>query len=239
MRLIYFLIGCFFIANLVVFLMPSEQQRINEGFTRAQEVAPQQIVLMTSKSSELVASSGGGTFSDDDATPVVDVAADGLSNKIDGKCYRVGPFLHSSRLSLAKAQLNNMGVFYTVEKRESTPAEVFRVYVGPFDSDARGRSARQELTELGIYDHFQKQDEDGRYIVSLGIYSRRTTADNSRERFESRNLNAKVRPEKTVLPDSYWLSLLGRELVDLPVEVLQNVDWGEYSAQFGSYECQA
>lgn len=234
MRLIFGLIGLLILGNLVVYLLPNERDESNNRFGSRAEVAADNVVLLQAgdvTADELVASESQ-LLSDsvDRSLPVV--------AQIDGKCYRIGPFLHSSRLSLAKAQLNNINVLYTVEKRESASAEVFRVYVGPFISSERARAARQELNDSGVFDHFQRKESDANYIVSLGIYSRSVAAQASKERFESLGLQVRIRPEKTVLPDSYWLSLLVRESQTLPFEVLRKIDWGEYSTQFGAYTCQ-
>ena len=235
MRLIFGLIGLLILGNLVVYLLPNEQDGSNNRFGSRAEVAAEKVVLLQADDiavDDLVV--GESQLLSDSVDRSLPVLA-----KVDGKCYRVGPFLHSSRLSLAKAQLNNINVLYTVEKRESAAAEVFRVYVGPFLTSERARAARQELNEGGVFDHFQRKESDANYIVSLGIYSRSVAAQASKERFESRGLQVRIRPEKTVLPDSYWLSLLVRESQTLPFAVLRKIDWGEYSTQFGSYSCQS
>lgn len=231
MRIIFGLIGLLVLGNLIAFMLPADVEKINRGFSSKAELSPEKIILLQSI--------GGSDQSD-----VAGVGSDGggstaTSFNIDGKCYRIGPFLHASRLSLAKAQLNNIDVTYTVDKRESTAAEVFRIYVGPYADSSLARASRQSLNEKDIFDHFQRKESDGTYIISLGIYSRSVSAQASKERFEGKGLNVRIRPEKTVLPDSFWLNLLVNESQALPYDVLKKIDWGEYSAQFGSYKCSS
>lgn len=230
MRLVFGLIGLLILGNLVAFMLPADVEKGNRSFSSKKEMSPSKIVLLHSalSNSERESLLGSGVESESNVL---------VSKNVDGKCYRIGPFLHASRLSLAKAQLNNINVRYTIDKRVSAAAEVFRVYVGPFDSEDLARESRQKLNESEVFDHFQRKESDGLYIISLGIYSRGVSAQASKERFEAKGLSARIRPEKTVLPDSFWLNLLSKNSQGLPYGVLKKIDWGEYSAQFGSYSC--
>jgi len=229
MRIIFGLIGLLILGNLVAFMLPADVEKVNRGFSSKAELSPEKIILLQSV--------GDSSQSDLAESGVDQGSSSVVIVNIDGKCYRIGPFLHASRLSLAKAQLNNIDVMYTVDKRESAAAEVFRVYVGPYAESSLARASRQLLNSKDIFDHFQRKESDGSYIISLGIYSRSVSAQASKERFEEKGLNVRIRPEKTVLPDSYWLNLLAKESQSLPYDVLKKIDWGEYSAQFGSYQC--
>ena len=232
MRIIFVLIGLLILGNLIVFLLPTNEEKLNQGFSSKVELSPEKITL-------LQIADGVDLPNSADISSVNNGVAAASSTNADGKCYRIGPFLHASRLSLAKAQLNNIDVTYTVDKRESAAAEVFRVYIGPYENSSLARESRQSLNSKDIFDHFQRKESDGSYVISLGIYSRGVSAQASKERFEEKGLNAKIRPEKTVLPDSFWLNLLVNGSQTLPYDVLEKIDWGEYSAQFGPYECQS
>ena len=236
MRIIFVLIGLLILGNLVAFMLPPDVEKTNRSFSSKTELSPEKIILLQSVGDSAKLDSSTGDSSTGSIDENESIAA---SHNIDGKCYRIGPFLHASRLSLAKAQLNNADVIYTVNKRESAAAEVFRVYMGAYASSDLAKAARQLLNDKDIFDHFQRKETDGSYVVSLGIYSRSISAQASKERFEAKDLDVKIRPEKTVLPDSFWLNLLAKESQPLPHDVLKKIDWGEYSAQFGSYECQS
>lgn len=223
--------------NLILFLLPGTHQRSNFGFTNQPAIDPQQIRVLNNNVAK------PSPPIQPEANPLQGTAVasqeSAVSKLIDGQCYRVGPFLHTERLSSAKNLLDKIGVLYEVEKRESAKAEVYRVFIGTFNDQTQAREARQQLNENGIFDHFVKRDTDGRYLISLGIYSRETTANASLKRFEDRSLKVRLRPEQTVLPDSYWLGLLARNGESLPFTELQQAEWGEYSAQFGTYDCQS
>lgn len=230
MRIIFSVIGLLILGNMILFMLPEDSKKINRGFAAKVEVSPGKIVLLQSVDTSNQMDATSSSFDESDPSVV--------AVNIDGKCYRIGPFLHASRLSLAKTQLNNINVSYTIDKRESAAAEVFRVYTGPYADNDLAKEGRNLLNENDIFDHFQRKETDGSYIISLGIYSRDVSAQASKKKLEGKGFNIKVRLENTVLPDSYWLNLLTKESQALPHETLKKIDWGEYSAQFGAYNCQ-
>jgi len=217
-RVVLFLLGLFILGNLIVFLMPKAKQVSAVSYEQKAEISPESISVVAER---LVYPQSKPSTSD--------IA-------VNKKCYRVGPFMHPSTLSLAEAKLDNLGVDYAMESRESTTAEVFRVYMGPYDDAVSASSARDELSAKGITDHFQRKESSGSFMVSLGIYSRGISAQRSLEGFLDKGIKVRMRPERTVLPESYWLNLDNVDKKNMR-DSIRGLDWGERSAQFGYYRC--
>lgn len=234
MRLILFIAGVFILGNLIVYLVPKSTLQSNQRFAQKAEVASDKINIVMQRLEvepikQRVIEPTQKNRTNDAGAPANSV----VKNK---KCYRVGPFLHASRLTLAKTRLNNLGMLYDVEKRPSNTAEVFRVYLGPYVTSANASAVRQKLSEKGIFDHFQRKEQAGQHIVSLGIYSRSVSAQSSLERFIEMDIDARMRPERTVLPNSFWLNI-SSAVEEFSPESLRKINWGEHSAQFGAYKC--
>lgn len=153
-------------------------------------------------------------------------------------CYRVGPFLHEVNYELAQAVLYNASVDYKAAKRESKESSVYRVYLGPFDSQAAASDIRTDLRRKKILDHFVRKNEQGEYLVSLGIYTTKESVLDAVSLFEATLEGVKYANELVLLPESYWLYFALEE--ENPIrEQLFQVDWGERAAKMGKFQCQA
>jgi len=156
----------------------------------------------------------------------------------DQGCYRVGPFLHQANYELAQAVLFNASVDYRKSKRVSQASNVFRIYLGPFETQEEVDEARIELKKSNILDHFVRKESDESLMISLGIYSTSEIADTALRLFQGKLTEVKKRSENVVLPDSYWL-YFGVDEDDQMLRQLAVIDWGEPSAKMGLYGCDA
>jgi hypothetical protein len=153
-------------------------------------------------------------------------------------CYRLGPFMHQANYELAQAVLFNAGVEYQKSTRESQQSTVYRVYLGPYQTQAEAVDKRTELRRIDILDHFVRKAEEGEYIVSLGIYTTQKSAEDAVSMFDGKLLNIKLAQENLVLPNSYWLHFSIAKGDQLK-EQLTLMDWGEQSAKLGKYQCRS
>lgn len=214
MRVIVWLIGILVLVNIVLFLWPQKKQVAQHVYQQQQDIHPDMLNLL----------------SEVDARENIEEAA-------DVRCYRIGPFLNIARVKLAKALLVNSGVEYAEEKRESKNADIHRVYLGPLGENKQVLEMRTQLRDKGVLDHFEKPQEDGSSIISLGVYMKQESADNSLKFFSEKGFAAKVRQETTLLPDSYWLNLSLQGQGEEVLKDLSKMDWGEYSAQLVAFSC--
>lgn len=156
----------------------------------------------------------------------------------DAGCYRLGPFMHKANYELAQAVLFNANVEYQKSTRESVQSTVYRVFLGPFATQAEAVDRRTELKRDNILDHFVRKVDENEYIVSLGIYTTQQSAENAVEMFDGKIPSINLAQENLVLPNSYWLHFSiveGDQLKDQ----LALMDWGEQSAKLGKYQCRS
>lgn len=151
-------------------------------------------------------------------------------------CYRIGPFVHQANYELAQAVLFNADVDYKKSKRASKASNVFRIYLGPFETQSEVDGARIELNQQKILDHFVRKQDDGSMMISLGIYSTPESAAAAVRLFSDKLSDVQQRSENVVLPDSYWLHF-GIGIDDRMLAQLNLMDWGEPSAQMGLFNC--
>ena len=152
-------------------------------------------------------------------------------------CFRLGPFMHRANYELAQAVLFNADIEYQKSTREAKQSNVFRVYLGPFESQALALDKRTELKRLNILDHFIRKDSEGAFIVSLGIYTTQSSADNAVALFDGKLDKVKLKQEDLVLPNSYWLHFAIAQ-GDQVRGQLSLMDWGEQSTKLGKYQCR-
>jgi len=155
----------------------------------------------------------------------------------DSNCYRVGPFMHQANFELAQAVLFNASVDFKKSKRASKESNVFRVYIGPYANQAEVADARVELRRSKVLDHFVRKEGEDNYIISLGIYTTKESADDAVVLFDGSLDEVKLKSEVVVLPDSFWLHFsVGDD--DRVRQQLSRIDWGEQSAKMGKFQCQ-
>jgi hypothetical protein len=114
---------------------------------------------------------------------------------------------------------------------------VYRIYLGPFPTQAEAVDMRTELRSKNILDHFVRKQDSGDFIVSLGIYTTQEAADNALVMLEDSLETVKMSQEDLVLPDSYWLHFAMVD-ADPLLQQLSVMDWGEQSTKLGKYPCR-
>jgi len=237
MRIFIILIGMFILANVVLFLLPTQAELNNLKYTSKPLVNESDVRLVSDLSQQKSV-----LKVDESALANADVAPSDSSNQqnsataLKAMCYRIGPFLRESRMQSSGERLKSeMNLTYNVVVRESTDVPATRVYLGPFPGKAEAMQAREELTEAGISDHFHKR-EQGAYIVSLGIYSNESSAREQVSRFRALNVNAKLKTKLTKLPKSYWLEV-GEKFISDDFSRLKSFSWGESSVSLSKSLC--
>lgn len=163
--------------------------------------------------------------------------ADNIDLSADSDCYRVGPFMHQANYELAQAVLFNANLDFRKSKRASKKSNVFRVYLGSYASQAEVADARLELKRNNVLDHFVRKEGDDDYIISLGIYTTKESADDAVTLFDGTLDKVKLKSEVVILPDSYWLHFSVDD-DDRVRQQLSRIDWGERSAKMGKFQCE-
>lgn len=163
----------------------------------------------------------------------------GLSEEVElSSCYRVGPFVDPESYDLAQAVLVDAQVDFEKSRRESKESNVFRVFVGPFDSQEQAVDARADLRSKEILDHFIRKNSEDQPIVSLGIYTTQEAVDDAMALFSQVLNDVRFENELVLLPESFWLHF-ALDDENEALQQLQLVDWGELAAKMGKFECQS
>lgn len=204
----------------------STKQDVNPHFVRLNKEIEDRFYSQVTESIDLI---------DEVDEPIDAVSGSPDLESGDQACYRVGPFMHQENYDLAQAVLFNANIDYQKSKRASKESNVFRVFVGPYESEPEVNDARLALTRKKVLDHFIRKQSDSSYIISLGIYSSEESADSAIRLFSDKVDGVQKQGENVVLPDSYWLHFtLGDDSVR---RQLRTIDWGELSAKMGLHTC--
>lgn len=244
MRILILMSGVFLLANIVLYLLPTDIETSNLKYASDPEINQTEIRFLVEEREKKVAPLDIANLPDlsSPETPGYAKGYTASSDKSSQKtntpiCYRVGPFLRETRVKAAGKQLDEKSLDHSLVERQPVSVSATRVYVGPFTGASEAVAARKQLTKDGIDDHFHRREKDGSYIVSLGIYSKKDSAVNQQEKFRTQNIAAQTRDEKTRLPKNYWLEL--STLIDSKnIESLSSISWGESSVSVGKHPCQ-
>jgi len=228
MRILLYVCAALLVANVVAFLWPDKANVAPHVSAPKKEVNPH-FVRLNKEIEEKFYSQAAISIDVDEEIAAAAVSAAVAAGQ---SCYRIGPFMHKENYELAQAVLLNAGVEYRKSKRTSKSSNVFRVFLGPYASQPEVADARVDL------DHFVRKQDDGEYIISLGIYSTEETADTAVRLFDGKLDEVKKQSETVVLPDSFWLHFpMAKD--SLARQQLASTDWGEQSAKMGLYSCDS
>lgn len=234
MRILIYLCAALVIANVAVFLWPDKANVAPHVFAPKDEVNPH-FVRLNKEIEEKFYSQATINIDADDELVAAAVSAAAAAGQV---CYRIGPFMHKENYELAQAVLLNADVEYRKSKRASKSSNVFRVFLGPYSTQAEVADARVDLKRKKVLDHFVRKQEDDQYIISLGIYSTEVSANTAVRLFDGKLDEVQKQSETVVLPDSYWLHFAMSK--DARVrQQLASTDWGEQSAKMGLYPCDS
>lgn len=228
MRLLLIVCGSLLLTNVAIFLWPNESRGAPHVYAVQQDINPHFVRLNKEVEEKFYAAQSSNGPADDAV----------LAAGANGNCYRLGPFMHKSNYELAQAVLLNANVEYRKSTRKSKESSVYRVYLGPFTSKAVADDVRTELRRKSVLDHFIRKEEDGQFVISLGIYTTLESGERAVSLFDGQLENVKLRQEVVLLPDTYWLHFSMND-EDQKRQQLASMDWGERSAKIGKFECQS
>jgi len=245
MRILIFISIAFVLLNVLVYLLPTDVQTSNAKYASEPEINSVDIrfLIEDAAAQESIDVASLPTFdSSGSPEPVAESQVDSNSSESSAgdkneTCYRIGPFLRESRVDAVGSQLKDLVIAFSLVERQPVNVLANRVYVGPFSDASQAVAARRQLSTDGINDHFHRKENDGSYIVSLGIYSKKDSAEQQQEQFRQQNIAALIREEETELPKNYWLEL-SKFTSTTKIESIAGISWGESSVSLGRHPCQ-
>lgn len=223
MRLLLLLCAALILANVSILLWPNSVEVANHVYAERADVNAHFISLNKEIETKY--------FRDNSDSQIA-----GRVLSENESCYRLGPFMFESNYELAQAVLFNAQLEFDKSTREAQQSLVYRVYIGPFDSQAEIDDARVELKRKNILDHFVRQSDDQGPIISLGIFSTEASADKALVLYGDTIDKVKTQQEELLLPESFWLHFALAD-TDPTFQQLTVMEWGELAVKLGKYQC--
>jgi hypothetical protein len=154
------------------------------------------------------------------------------------ECGKIGPFISAEQLDIARVQLTSLSLNFSENTEPGRSADVLRLYLVAASGADGLDSLRANLNDAGITDHFKMADEDGIYMLSLGVYSEPERANRVAKEYQGLGFDVRIREETTRLPDRFWL-LVGLEGKSSQlVRTLSGMIWGTPGIGFSTDSCQ-
>ena len=151
------------------------------------------------------------------------------------ECMRIGPFSTADTFSRASRLLINEGFGFTRDVVSARELRNFRVYLGPFTTQAAKETAERRLKQQGL-DYHVYEDKEGELLSVAGLFSEGEAAGAYVAKLKGVGLDAKARSEVRVLGPWRWL-----EVADAVTEerrnTLRGIELGDAKAQVASVPC--
>ena len=151
------------------------------------------------------------------------------------ECMRIGPFSTADTFSRASRLLINEGFGFTRNVFSARELRNFRVYLGPFTTQAAKETAERRLKQQGL-DYYTYEDKEGELLSVAGLFSEGEAAGAYVAKLKGVGLDAKARSEVRVLGPWRWL-----EVADAVTEerrnTLRGIELGDAKAQVASVPC--
>ena len=151
------------------------------------------------------------------------------------ECMRIGPFSTADTFSRASRLLINEGFGFTRNVFSARELRNFRVYLGPFTTQAAKETAERRLKQQGL-DYYVYEDKEGELLSVAGLFSEGEAAGAYVAKLKGVGLDAKARSEVRILGPWRWL-----EVADAVTEerrnTLRGIELGDAKAQVASVPC--
>ena len=151
------------------------------------------------------------------------------------ECMRIGPFSTADTFSRASRLLINEGFGFTRSVFSARELRNFRVYLGPFTTQAAKETAERRLKQQGL-DYYVYEDKEGELLSVAGLFSEGEAAGAYVAELKEVGLDAKARSEVRILGPWRWL-----EVADAVTEerrnTLRGIELGDAKAQVASVPC--
>jgi len=151
------------------------------------------------------------------------------------ECMRIGPFSTADTFSRASRLLINEGFGFTRSVFSARELRNFRVYLGPFTTQAAKETAERRLKQQGL-DYYVYEDKEGELLSVAGLFSEGEAAGAYVAKLKGVGLDAKARSEVRVLGPWRWL-----EVADAVTEerrnTLRGIELGDAKAQVAGVPC--
>ena len=151
------------------------------------------------------------------------------------ECMRIGPFSTADTFSRASRLLINEGFGFTRSVFSARELRNFRVYLGPFTTQAAKETAERRLKQQGL-DYYVHEDKEGELLSVAGLFSEGEAAGAYVAKLKGVGLDAKARSEVRILGPWRWLEVADA-VTDERRNTLRGIEWGDAKAQVAGVSC--
>jgi hypothetical protein len=151
------------------------------------------------------------------------------------ECMRIGPFSTADTFSRASRILINEGFGFTRDMVSARELRSFRVYLGPFTTQAAKETAVRRLMQQGL-DYYEYEDKEGELLSVGGLFSEGEAAGAHVAELKGAGLDAKARSEVRTLGPWRWLEVADAVTEDRR-DTLRGIEWGDVKAKVTGVPC--
>ncbi len=123
------------------------------------------------------------------------------------QCNVIGPF---KELGVAKQEANDIASPQIQVSLETREQDSYRVLSNHLSTRKDANAYIEQLKESNITDYFLLNGNDGGFVVSLGQFSKRESAQRYKEKLNDMGLSTSAIPSQQQI-SNYWLLLKGQE----------------------------
>ena len=150
-------------------------------------------------------------------------------------CMQIGPFSTADTFSRASRLLINEGFGFTRNVISARELRNFRVYLGPFTTQAAKETTERRLKQQGL-DYYAYEDKEGELLSVAGLFSEGEAAGAYVAQLKEIGLDAKARSEVRTLGPWRWLEVADA-VTDERRNTLRRIEWGDAKAQVVGVPC--
>ncbi|MBO69176.1 MAG: hypothetical protein CL398_12820 [Acidiferrobacteraceae bacterium] len=151
------------------------------------------------------------------------------------ECVRIGPFSTADTYSRASRFLINEGFGFTRKVFSEREERKFRVYLGPFLTQAARDTAENRLQQESI-DYYEHGDKDGKLLSVAELFTEGVAAGAYVAELKKLGLDAEARSEARTLGPWRWLEVAD-VVNDERRDVLHQHEWGDAKAEILDVPC--
>jgi len=156
--------------------------------------------------------------------------------RLDGVCYRLGPFAEVEQAKILQDDLRSRQIDVWLMPKEITLKKLFWVYLEPMDSAEKAREKVAELRSKGVKDYMLIHSGNLKNAISLGLFSYQNTVNRRLAELAQEGYKPVVVPRYKTRKE-FWLDLhtLQERLPDIPLQdkIPQPVDCSSFAKRPG------
>jgi cell division protein FtsN len=120
------------------------------------------------------------------------------------QCHSLGAFESAENAAAVAGELASVGVAATLREQTVQRSNGFWVLIPPMRDRSAAVAMERRLREVGVKDIWRVPQGDLAHAISLGLFSRRPSAERRRNQILGQGFPAEVRPRYTET-EEYWL----------------------------------